>query len=238
MPFAFKAASSDPDTLSYDEAMRDVDADKWLDAAESEIHSLERQGTWVEVPINEAQSKILPVTWVFRRKRTPDGQIKKYKARYCVRGDLQEGEFETFAPVVAWSTVIFFLVFLLTFEWKTCSIDFANAFVQAPLHDPVWIYLSRGFRSGKQQAVCLKLLKSLYGLSTAPHLWHQQLFAMLLELGFKQSLFDQCLLCKPGIMIVCYVTDAGIAAKYPVLIDALIQQFLDQGFELTKEGSF
>ena len=238
MPFAFKAAPSDPDTLSYDEAMRDADADKWLDAAESEIRSLEGKGTWVEVPVTQAQTKILPGTWVFRRKRTPDGQIKKYKARYCVRGDLQEGEFETFAPVVAWSTVRFFLVFSLTFGWTTCSIDFANAFVQAPLHDPVWIHLPRGFRSGKKQAVCLKLLKSLYGLSTAPRLWHQHLFATLLELGFKQSLFDQCLLCKPGIMIVCYVDDAGIAAKDPSLIDALIQQLLDRGFELTKEGSF
>ena len=85
MPFAFKVAPSDPDTLSYDEAMHDMDADKWLDAAESEIRSLERQVTWVEVPINQAQSKILPGTWIFRRKRTPDGQIKKYKACYCVR---------------------------------------------------------------------------------------------------------------------------------------------------------
>ena len=37
MPFAFKAAPLDPDTLSYDQAMHDADADKWLDATESEM---------------------------------------------------------------------------------------------------------------------------------------------------------------------------------------------------------
>ena len=47
---------------------------------------------------------------MFRRKRSPDGVIKTYKARYCVRGDLQEGEFSTFAPVVSWPTVRLFLV--------------------------------------------------------------------------------------------------------------------------------
>jgi hypothetical protein len=42
---------------------------------------------------------------VLRRKRTPDGEIKKLKARLCVRGDLQEGVFDTFAPVVSWTSV-------------------------------------------------------------------------------------------------------------------------------------
>ena len=64
---------------------------------------------WEEVPVTEATSKILPGTWVFRQKRTPDCEIYKFKARYCVRGDLQEGDFNTFAPTVAWSTVRFFL---------------------------------------------------------------------------------------------------------------------------------
>jgi hypothetical protein len=78
---------------------------------------------------------------VFLRKRTPDGTISKYKARFCVRGDLQETVQETFAPVVAWSTVRLFLILSLTLCWKTCTIDFSSAFVQALLSDPVWIHL-------------------------------------------------------------------------------------------------
>jgi hypothetical protein len=119
---------------------------------------LEKNGTWQVVIESEARGRILPGTWVFRRKRTPDGTVSKFKARYCVRGDLEDvtGQ-ETFAPVVAWSTVRLFLVLSLTLKWETCTIDFSSAFVQAPLKDPVWIHLPRGFQSspsGTNSAVC------------------------------------------------------------------------------------
>ena len=81
-----------------------------MQAAQNEISSLESKGTWVEVPLSDAKTKILPGTWVFKVKHSPNGEIKKYKACYCVCSDFQEGDFETFAPVVAWSTVQMFLV--------------------------------------------------------------------------------------------------------------------------------
>ena len=58
-------AASDPDTLTFDEAMADPDQPKWLEAAEKEICFLEEKGTWVEGRINQATSKILPGAWVF-----------------------------------------------------------------------------------------------------------------------------------------------------------------------------
>ena len=93
----------------------------------------------------------MPTTWTFRRKRTPDGQIKKFKGRLCVRGDLMEGQFETFASVVAFSTVRLFLVMTLLLGWYTCSADFVNAFVQATLHDPIYIHRPRGFHSSNKK---------------------------------------------------------------------------------------
>jgi hypothetical protein len=106
-------------------------------------------GMWVEVPMTKATTKILPVTWATRHKHSPDGKIKKYKARYCVHGDLQEGIFNTYSPLVSWSTVWVLLAFDLTFGWTTCWIDFVSAFVQAKLKDPVCIHLPHGFRSSK-----------------------------------------------------------------------------------------
>ena len=114
-PTVYKAAASDPDTLTYDQAMSDLaHKEEWLAAAQKEVSSLESKGTWTEVPLTNAKTRVIPGTWVFRRKRTPDGTVKKYKARYCVRGDLQEGQFETYAPVVSWSTVRVFIVLSLT----------------------------------------------------------------------------------------------------------------------------
>ena len=100
----------DPDTLLFDQVLLDPDLDKWKESAAKEIEALESKGTWKEVPMHEAKSKILPGTWVFRRKQVPTGVIKKFKGRFCVHGDLQEGDFDTFAPVVAWATICLVLV--------------------------------------------------------------------------------------------------------------------------------
>jgi hypothetical protein len=126
--------NKDPDILTYEEAMRDPDREKWLEAAGVEISELESYNSWVEVPRSEAEeanADIVPTTWVFRHKRQPDGTIKRWKARFCVRGDLMRGVTNTFAPVVAFSTVRIFLIFSLILGWFTCSIDFSNAFIQA-----------------------------------------------------------------------------------------------------------
>lgn len=69
--------------------------------------------------------------------RTHDERIEKYKGRCCVRSDLPKGEFETFAPLVAFSTVRLFLILSMVLGWKSYSIYFSNAFVQAKLDDPV-----------------------------------------------------------------------------------------------------
>jgi Reverse transcriptase (RNA-dependent DNA polymerase) len=122
--------------------------DLWMKATDAEIKSLKKNGTWVEVPIVDAKTRLLPGTWVFKkRKRTPDDTISKYKARYSVRGNLQDSsDQETCTPVVASSTLRLFLIMSITLQWETCTIDFSNAFVQAKLTEPVWIHLPRGFR--------------------------------------------------------------------------------------------
>ena len=51
---------------------------------------------------------VIDSTWAFKLKRYHDGLIKKFKARFCARGDQQiKGIdfFETYAPVVQWTTV-------------------------------------------------------------------------------------------------------------------------------------
>ena len=103
----------------------------------AEIQALEKHGTWCEVDKTDAKSNVTPGLWVFRRKRTPDGQVKKHKARYTCRGDLQEEERDTYAPVVAWSTVRLFFILALVWGWKTLTIDFSNAFVQSDMPSPV-----------------------------------------------------------------------------------------------------
>ena len=66
------------------------------------------------------------------------------------------------------------LIFQCILGLQSQSIDFTNAFAQAdiPIGDPVFIELSRDFKSdGGKHDVVLKLKKSLYGQSEDERLW-------------------------------------------------------------------
>ena len=235
---ACMAALSDPDTLTYDHVLSDPDIEEWKKSAHKEITQLESKETWVELSTSEATSKILPGTWVFHHKRTPTGILTKFKARYCVRGDLQEDTPETYAPVVSWSTIRLVLFFTLTQNWHLTYVDFNNAFVQADFKNPVWVHLPREYKSKTTAPTCLRLKKSLYGLSIAPKLWCQYLTKGLIEDNFQQSAHDECLFFKSNMIIFLYVDDYGIASPEMSEIDAFIDRLKNKGFELTKECDF
>jgi hypothetical protein len=74
-----------------------------------EIATLEALGAWEVLEYDsETMSNVIHLTWAFKCKQFPDGLIKKFKAWFCARGDMQlEGVdfFETYAPVVQWTII-------------------------------------------------------------------------------------------------------------------------------------
>ena len=104
--------------------MHGSDSLLYIEAMKKEVSQLMKQNTWKRVPRNDVPPGriILKSIWVFKLKRLPDGTALKYKARFCVRGDLQtEGVdyFETYAPVVQWSTIRLLLTLILSNGWAT-----------------------------------------------------------------------------------------------------------------------
>ena len=75
-----------------------------------EITNLVKQGTWDVVQKYDVPegAKIIPGTWDFKCKRFTDGSFQKFKARFCVRGDIHKRvsgvPINTYTPVVQWST--------------------------------------------------------------------------------------------------------------------------------------
>jgi hypothetical protein len=57
-------------------------------AATKEYQDLERRNTFKPVP-KTSKMTTLPLIWVFTYKFDTDGYLIKFKARLCVRGDLQ-----------------------------------------------------------------------------------------------------------------------------------------------------
>ena len=146
-PCALKAkASNDPDLPNERTALQGPDSDKYFCAMDKEIKCLQDMGTWEVVRRCDMPSdtKTIPGCWSFRCKRYPDGRIQKYKARFCVRGDLMEKgvHFDnTYSPAVLWSTIRTMLCFASSLNLHSRSIDFQNAFCQAEQKTPLYIEL-------------------------------------------------------------------------------------------------
>ena len=102
-----KTKGLDPDNPNWLQAMNGLFSEEYWQAACIEVETLESMDAWSVVD-RTPEMNVLPSTWAFKCKRFPDGLIKKFKARFCARGDRQiEGidYFETYALVVQWTTI-------------------------------------------------------------------------------------------------------------------------------------
>jgi transposase InsO family protein len=145
-PFALaaKSAANSADNPSYDEAMQGIYKHEYAEATRVELHMLQNDlDCWELVPRTEDMN-VLPSTWAFKCKRFPDGRVKKFKARFCARGDRQkEGidYFETWSPVVQWTTVRIMLIFSCILWLKSVQADITAAFVHATLPETEEVYV-------------------------------------------------------------------------------------------------
>jgi hypothetical protein len=111
---------------------------------------------------------ILPSTWAFKIKWYPDRHVKKFKACFCARGDRQkEGidYFETWAPVVQWSTVRIVMILAIKLKLISVQCDITTAFVHGwvPPTETIYVHQPRGVHHGKGDKV-LRLKRTLYCL--------------------------------------------------------------------------
>jgi hypothetical protein len=170
---------SDPDMPTFHEAMKGANAEDYNAAMKMEVKGLLSQKTWKTRPISDA-TKVIKSTWVFKLKRLPDGTPSKFKARFCVRGDLQtEGVdyFEIYAPVVQYCTVRMLLTLTIREGWATRQVDYTDAFAQAEMGETVYVEPPRLFgpRSGKDLVLlnlgshCPKEGNFTYSLSHFQH---------------------------------------------------------------------
>ena len=80
-PFTF-TAQIDNDTLNFHEALNGPDVKGFYQAMEIELGTLESLKSWDVVPREASKGdNILQPTWTFKRKRYPDGSVKKLKSK-------------------------------------------------------------------------------------------------------------------------------------------------------------
>ncbi|CAI7801548.1 unnamed protein product [Closterium sp. NIES-54] len=156
----------EPATLK--EALESSDAEDWKKEMESELKSIEENGTWELVELPEGR-KAITSKWVYKIKSDADGKIESYKSRLVAKGYQEKDKVdykELFAPVVKPTTLITLLAGAAIKGWVVKQMDVTTAFLNGVLEEEIFMAQQEGFDDGSGRD--LKLKKALYGLKQAP----------------------------------------------------------------------
>ncbi len=194
--------------ITMEEAMAGPDANRWKQAIEVEDRGLEdlKVITTEECPV---KIKPLNTRYVLSKKRDPNGSVERYKAGRVVQGFHQvygRDFLETFAHVVGFDTIRVLLKLAVNHGWGLRSMDFTQAYLNAPLKEIIYVKNLDGSTG--------KLNKALYGLKQAGYEWNKTLTEYILKRKqWKKSEFDECLL---------YAWDGQRIAILAIYVDDLL----------------
>jgi len=230
-------------TPSWEMAMNGPNREGFIKACEAEIKTLEEFEVWEEVNRKDWM-KVLPSVWAFRQKVFPDGSMRKLKARLAAGGHKQEkgiDYWETYSPVVSWTTVRLMLILTAQLGLASRQVDYTSAFVHAEIEKPpgydqmtpeeqeragVYMEMPRGF---SKPGRVLRLKKALYGLKTSGRSFWLHLKSKLEAVGFEQQVdVDPCLFISDKVVCLTYVDDSLFFAKCQEDIDEVIALLRDK----------
>ena len=227
------------DVLTQSAMLKAPDKEAFIKTQEPEIRGLEKLHVFKYIKRSELPigAQLLNAIWSYRRKRKPTGELLKLKSRICTDGSQQKygvDYWQTYAPVVNWSTVRLSLVLSTILNFRSRQVDFAQAFPQAPLTEPVYMKIPQGWHviDGKLEQHenpefrdnehCIKLLRNLYGCKQGARNWWKHLSKGLKARGFQESATDNCLFLRGDCILVLYTDDCLIFAQNDTIIDSLI----------------
>ncbi len=161
----------EPET--YERAINGPHAQQWAYAIKEELDQLEKNKTWTLVAENDIEQGHKPLSgkWVFKVKREVNGAIARFKARWVVRGYLQQFGIDfdqTFAAVV--KPMAFRVLFAIAayYDLNIDQMDVKTAFLYGMIDQLVYVQIPKGSENFANKRMVCKLLKALYGLKQAP----------------------------------------------------------------------
>ncbi|CAI7749876.1 unnamed protein product [Closterium sp. NIES-54] len=220
----------EPATLK--EALESSDAEEWKKAMESELKSIEENGTWelVELPVGR---KAITSKWLFKIKSDADGKIERYKSRLVAKGYQQKEKVdykELFAPVVKPTTLRTLLAGATIKGWVVKQMDVTTVFLNGIFKEEIFVVQPQGFDDGSGRV--WKLKKALFGLKQAPRQWYLKLHEVLEEIGFTPSSVDHSLFMlgegEQRSFMVVYVDDILVFSPSSDLVKEVMLKLQDK----------
>ena len=191
-PLFAMAASADPDTMYWHEAMQQPDRKQFLEAAVKEVNDQTKNGNWEVVHRTQVPSDaaILPAVWSLRRKRRiKTHEVYKWKAQLNIDGSKQQkgiNFWESYAAVCTWAAIRLILILVILNKWKTRQIDFVQAYPQAPVEvDNLYMKIPRGFEieGAAKDEYLLHIRRNIYGQVQAGRVWNKCLVGKLIDIS-------------------------------------------------------
>ena len=211
-------------TPTISKALKSINKDKWIEAIKTEITSILDHKILIPISYNllPLEFEYIDMTTKLKLKFKSSGEIDKFKARSCGRGD-QLGEIlttlQTFSPTISDETFLLLMQLSIIYSWYSFNIDTISAFLhQQRPPDAVKIYTRI---DAKICEVCQLdpkqfyiIDKYIYGLPDSGKAYYEAIAKLLLEHHFIQSIVDNCLFYMLNelyqIYIIIYVDDTYI----------------------------
>ncbi len=239
--FMMISEDCEQDPRTYEEAMKDIDRDRWIDAMNSEMDSMHKNQVWtlVDPPIN---IKTIGCKWIYKRKRGPDGKVETFKARLVAKGYNQKEGIdyeETFSPVVMLKSIRILLAVAAYYDYEIWQMDVKTAFLNGYLDEDIYMNQPAGFvSSGEEQSVC-KLNRSIYGLKQASRSWNIRFDETVKQFGFSQNPDEACVYKKTQgsaiTFLVLYVDDILLIGNDVEMLSA-VKLWLSTHFSMKDLG--
>ncbi|CAI7820274.1 unnamed protein product [Closterium sp. NIES-54] len=121
-------------------------------AMESELKSIEENGTWELVELPEGR-KAITSKWLFKIKSDGDGKIERYKSRLVAKGYQEKEKVDYkkfFASVVKLTMLRTLLAGAAIKGWIVKQMDMTTAFLNGILEEEIFMAKSEGFDDGSR----------------------------------------------------------------------------------------
>ncbi|KAF7376711.1 Transcription factor [Mycena sanguinolenta] len=225
-------AAMDGDAPTVREAKASPEREKWDEAMKNEVSK------------GHVTQTCFPSSFVLRRKRDENNNVKAHKARLVAGGHRQIHNVdytETTSPTMTLATLRFLLALAARYDLEAENIDFSSAYTNAAVEEKIYMEQPPGFaKPGFEHFVC-ELLKALYGLKQAGRLWYWAVYDLLVRrLGFTRCAADPAVFYifvgGVGIIIGIHVDDSLILSNSKAACAAVKRQIAAH-YEITDLGA-
>ena len=232
------AAGGAYEPKNYEDAVTCADASRWIPSMDEEVKEIIANDVWDVVNPPPGVS-ILTGKFAYKVKTNADGEVTRYKSRWCARGFEQElgvDVLETFASVVKPMSYKLLFALACLLGWSIEQMDVKTAFLYGKIDTDVYMELPPNIKDQYPGKIC-KLKKALYGLKQSPRIWYLTLSQALRPMGFVAISEDHSVFVNRDkrLVLATYVDDLLILGKDQEAI-ASVKSALSEHFKMSDLG--